>query len=133
MDNIFLTKNIISRSNMEYYICRDLRGNTLYVPSNEIKIVEHLRIFICNKKPHIEPYNIKVCMDGKFLTQFDKLKTSIPIHIFQKYHSGQSYKVSDVFDALDQIHGVIYNIELKTDDSDSDSDSTDSFFSIDSQ
>ena len=129
MDNIFITENTFSKSNMKYYTCKDLLGNTIFVPSDDIKIVEHLRILICNKKPHIEPYNIKICMGGRFLTQFDRLQTSVPIHIFQKYHSGKSYNVSDVFDALYQIHGVIYNLESNT-DNDSDSDS---FFSIDSQ
>ena len=125
MDNILTKEDDISKSNTSYYTCKDLRGYTIYIPTDEIKIVEHLRIFICNKKPHIEPYNIKVCMDGRFLTQFDKIPTNMHVHIFQKYNLGLSYNVSDIFDALSQIHGVIYNL-----DSDSDSDS---FFSIDSQ
>lgn len=112
---------------MGYYICKDLRGYTLFIPQIQFKIVEHLRIFICNKKTHIEPYNIRVCVNGVFLTAFDKLPLLITIHIFEKYHTGESYKVSDIFDALYQIHGVIYNIE-----SDSDSDS-DSFHSIESE
>ena len=112
---------------------RDLGGNMIVIPSSTFSFVEELRIFISNIHTHIEPYTVRLCIDGVFLNKLDKIPKNKVIHIWQTY-SAQKYKVSDVFDALSQINGVFYsdtldlafhsNYELES------SDSEDSFYSV---
>ena len=113
------------------YIFKDLKGQSIYVDEKSISFVEELKIAIHNIAHHIEPYEIQVCVDGLFLQKLDKLPSNKIIHVWQKYNQNEKYKVSDVFDALSQIHGVLYNHNSFCSSSDYDSD--ESFYSIESE
>ena len=114
------------------YIFKDLKGQSLSIDTKSISFVEELKIAIHNIHHHIEPYEIQVCVDGTFLQKLDKLPSNKIIHIWQKYNQTEKYKVSDVFDALSQIHGVFYNHNSFFYASEYES-SEDSFYSIDSE
>ena len=112
------------------YIFKDLKGQSICIHTECISFVEELKIAIHNINRHIEPYEIQVCVDGTFLKKLDKLPQNKIIHIWQKYNHNEKYKVSDVFDALSQIHGVFYNHNSFFYSSD---DSEESFYSIESE
>lgn len=114
---------------------KDLRGKVVTIPSSTFSFAEELKIYICKVYTHIEPYTVRICVDGIFLNKLDKLPQNKIIYIWQTC-SIQKYKVSDVFDALSQINGVFYsetcnlmfNYNYYTSDVES-SDSDDSFHS----
>ena len=107
-------------------IIKDLRGYIIYIPYHTFDFVEHLKIFINSIYTHIEPYLIRVCYNGVYLNQFDKLPKNKIIYVWQIMKLSNKYKVSDVFDALSQINGVSYTNLY------SDSDSEESFYSTQS-
>ena len=106
---------------------KDLRGYSLFIPHNTFTFVEEMRIFIAGIHPHIDPYTIMICSNGRYFDTFDKLLSDNEIYVWQKMNKDdEKYKVSDVFDALSQINGVSY----KDNEDDESSDSDDSFYSI---
>lgn len=112
---------------MSYLFVKDLRGKQLYIPKSQFQFTEQMKIYISNIHPHIDPYTINMCVDGTYLTQFDKLPIDKCIYIWQDYSKLQKYKVSDVFEALAQINGVLYTINNNYLN---DSDSEESFYSL---
>ena len=102
-----------------HYIFKDLRGKWSLVSHKSFTIVEELRIYISSIYPHINPYTIRVCVKGVFLSQFDKIPMNEVIYIWQSKDNSTNYKVSDVFDAISQINGVFYTTDESSDSEDS--------------
>lgn len=112
---------------MKYIHIKNLSGKSIYIPQSTFSSTYDMKMYICNIYTYIEPYRIRVCINGLFLDNLDKLSTNSIIHVWQLVSNDTRYRISDVFDALAQINGVLYTYNFSELCNCSDSD--ESFYS----